>query len=109
MLRYLLEKEFKQFFRNSFLPRLVVIFPLTALLIYPLAANFDIKNINLSVVDQDKSSFSSSLVQKIQASGYFRISNISSNFQQALASIESDESDIILEIPSNFEKIPLIL
>jgi len=104
MLRYLLEKEFKQFFRNSFLPRLVVVFPLTALLIFPLAANFDIENINLSVVDQDKSPFSSSLVQKIQASGYFRVSNVSSNFQQALASIESDESDIILEIPPNFER-----
>ena len=103
-LRFLLEKEFKQFIRNTFLPRLVIVFPLTALLIYPLVANFDVKNINLSIVDNDKSSYSQELIQKVQASGYFRISNVSSNYSDALLSIESDESDIILEFPSNFER-----
>ena len=87
MLRYLLEKEFKQFFRNTFLPRLVVIFPLTALLIYPLVANFDVENIKLSVVDQDKSPFSRNLVQKIQASGYFKIADVSTDFNKALKSM----------------------
>ena len=73
MLRFLLEKEFKQFFRNSFVPRMVIMFPLTALLIYPLVANFEVKNINLSVVDHDRSSYSRQLLQQVQASGYFRI------------------------------------
>ena len=104
MIRYLLEKEFKQFFRNSFLPRLVVIFPLTALLIYPLVANFDVENIKLSIVDQDKSPYSRNLIQKIKASGYFRITDVSADFPQALKSIESDQSDIILEIPPSFER-----
>lgn len=104
MLRFLLEKEFKQFFRNSFMPRLVIMFPLVAMLIFPLAANFEVKNINLSVVDHDKSSYSLELLQKIQASGYFRVTHTSSNFEQALLSIELDESDVVLEIPSNFEK-----
>jgi len=104
MLKYLLEKEFKQFFRNTFLPKLVIMFPLTALLIYPLVANFDVENINLSIVDNDKSSYSQELIQKVQASGYFRISNVSINYSNALLSVESEESDIILEIPSNFER-----
>ncbi len=105
MLKFLLEKEFKLFFRNSFLPKLVIVFPLMALLIFPLVANFDVENINLSIVDNDKSSYSQELIQKIQSSGYFRISNVSANYKDALLSIETDESDIILEIPSNFEKI----
>ena len=104
MLRYLLEKEFKQFFRNAFLPRLVIVFPLAALSIFPLVANFDVENIDLSIVDNDKSSYSQELIQKIQSSGYFRISNVSSNYTDALLSVESDESDVILEIPSNFEQ-----
>ena len=70
MLRYLLEKEFKQFKRNPFLPRLVIMFPLMVLLIFPLVANFEVKNINLSVIDHDKSSFSSDLIQKIKSSGF---------------------------------------
>ena len=104
MLRFLLEKEFKQFFRNSFVPRMVIMFPLTALLIYPLVANFEVKNINLSVVDHDRSSYSRQLVQQVQSSGYFRITNVSPNYRSALKSIEMDESDVILEVPSQFER-----
>ncbi|WP_020529926.1 ABC transporter permease [Flexithrix dorotheae] len=104
MLRFLLEKEFKQFFRNSFVPRMVIMFPLTAILIYPLVANFEVKNVNLSLVDHDKSSYSRSLVQKVVASGYFNITNVASNYEKALRTIESNRADLILEIPSNFER-----
>jgi ABC-2 type transport system permease protein len=104
MLRYLLEKEFKQFRRNTFLPRLVIIFPLMVLLVFPLVANFEVKNINLSIIDHDKSSFSRNLIQKIQASGYFRITNLSEKYDEALLEIEGDYADVILEIPQNFEK-----
>jgi len=54
MLKYLIEKEFKQIIRNSFLPRMIVMLPIVALIIYPFAANFEVKNIALSVVDHDK-------------------------------------------------------
>lgn len=104
MLRFLLEKEFKQFFRNSFLPRMVIIFPLTALLVYPLVANFEVKNINLSVVDHDKSPYTQKLINKVQASGYFRVRDVSNTYQEALEKIEKDKADVILEIPSNFER-----
>jgi ABC-2 type transport system permease protein len=104
MLKYLLEKEFKQFRRNSFLPRLVIIFPFMVLLVFPLVANFDIKNINLSIIDHDRSSYSRNLIQKVQASGYFRITDLSDQYNESLGTIESDKSDVILEIPANFEK-----
>ncbi len=104
MLRYLLEKELKQFRRNSFLPRLVIIFPSMVLLVFPLVANFDIKNINLSVIDHDHSSYSRNLIQKIQASGYFRITDVSDQYQESLRKVEVDKADVILEIPANFEK-----
>ena len=77
MLKYLIEKEFKQFFRNSFLPRVVVALPFVATLIFPLVANYDVKNINLSIVDSDKSPYSSELVRKIESSGYYRITDVS--------------------------------
>ncbi len=104
MLRYLIEKEFKQIKRNTFIPRLIIMMPLIAMIIFPYAANFDVKNIDLSIVDHDKSSFSQSLIQKIQSSGYFRISDISDTYNEAIKSIEADESDVILEIPLNFER-----
>ena len=103
ILKYLIEKEFKQITRNSFLPRMIVMLPIVALIIYPFAANFEVKNIALSVLDHDKSSYSQELIQKIQASGYFKITDVSSSYEEALRSIELDDSDIILDIPSNFQ------
>lgn len=103
MLKFLLEKEIKQLRRNKFLPRIIIAMPFMALLILPLAANFEVKNINLSVVDNDHSGYSTRLIQKIISSGYFRLTNNSSNYKDALRSIELDEADIILEIPSHFE------
>jgi ABC-2 type transport system permease protein len=73
------------------------------MIVFPYAANFDVKNINLSIIDNDKSSFSQNLIQKVQSSGYFRISDISGTYNQAIKSVEADESDVILEIPGNFE------
>ena len=103
-LRYLIEKEFKQIKRNKFIPRLIFVMPLMAMIVFPYAANFDVKNINLSIIDHDKSSYSQSLIQKVQSSGYFRISDISATFSEAMHSIEADKSDVILEIPLNFER-----
>lgn len=104
MLLYLLEKEFKQFFRNSFLPKMVVILPLVAMLIFPLIANFEIKNINLSVVDKDKSTQSNRLIQQIQSSGYFRLVNVAETYQEALRAVEQNKADMLIEIPVHFEK-----
>ena len=74
MLKYLVQKEFIQIRRNSFLPRMILIFPIIVLLILPLAANFDIKNINVVIVDHDESMVSQRLLAKISSSGYFRVS-----------------------------------
>jgi len=104
MLKYLLEKEFKQFFRNKALPKMAVVMPFMAILIFPLVANFEIKNINLAVIDNDKSSTSRELVQKIAAGGYFSISEVAASYADALRGVELDRSDIIMEIPAQLER-----
>ena len=103
-LRYLLEKEFKQIKRDRFLPRIIFLVPLMQLLILPFAANFEMRNINLGVIDHDHSVVSVQLVEKILSSGYFRLTDVSSCYDQAITSIESNESDLLLEIPAKFEQ-----
>ncbi|MDR0725300.1 MAG: ABC transporter permease, partial [Prevotellaceae bacterium] len=103
MLKYLIEKEFKQFVRNEFLPRLVIILPCIVMLILPWAADLEIKNVNVSIVDNDHSAYSTQLVDKILASKYFTLKNASSTYSQAIESVEKGDSDIILEIPYGFE------
>lgn len=103
MIRYLIEKEFKQLLRNKFLPRLILMFPLMVLLFLPLAANFEIKNINITIMDNDSSTYSTRLIQKIVSSGYFKPTLFTKDTKTAYRSIETDVSDLILEIPPNFE------
>lgn len=104
MLKFLLEKEFKLFFRNPFMPKLVIFLPLIALAIFPLVANLGINNLSIAIVDQDKSPYSQKLTDKIISSPYFDLSETFDNYDQALKSIEEDRSTIILEIPPHFER-----
>ncbi len=104
MLRFLLEKEFKQLLRNRFLPRVIVVFPAMVLLVFPLVANFDIKNLNLAIVDGDGSAYSRRLAAKAASSGYFRLQEVSPTYRQAIEGVELGSADVILEIPPRFEE-----
>ncbi|HEX5026941.1 MAG TPA: ABC transporter permease, partial [Agriterribacter sp.] len=70
-LRILLQKEFKQIFRNKTILAISIVAPIMQFLILPLAANYEIKNINLAVVDHDHSAYARQLISKITGSGYF--------------------------------------
>ena len=103
-IKFLLQKEFRQIFRNRSIVALVIAMPVVQLLILPLAANYEVKNINVAVIDNDHSSYSQKLIAKITSSGYFRLTGYDFSFKQAYRRIESDEADLILEIPYGFER-----
>ncbi len=104
MLHYLIEKEFKQLFRNTFLPKLILLFPCMLLIVFPWAATLEIENINLAVVDQDHSQTSQRLIRQIEASDYFRLKYTTDSYEEAFRMIEKNQVDIILQIPRHFEK-----
>lgn len=104
MLKYLIEKEFKQILRNPFMPRMIIIFPMVVVLLLPFAANYEIRNLNLVIVDHDRSPGSRLLAEKITASGYFRLAGYLDSYEEGLTSIENNRADLILEIPPHFEK-----
>ncbi|MDR3235878.1 MAG: ABC transporter permease [Prevotellaceae bacterium] len=104
MIKFLIEKEFKQIARHSFIPKLIFVMPLVMMLFLPWVADMEMKNINISIVDNDHSSYSERLVEKIAASTYFVLSDISADNDEAMKSIEANVADLILEIPSGFER-----
>ena len=104
MLRFLIEKEFKQIIRHPFIPKLIFIFPCMVMLVFPWVASFEVKDLNIGVVDNDHSTFSQRLVQKIVSSGYFRLTDISDTYPQALQGIENHTSDLVLVIGQDFER-----
>ena len=103
-LRILIIKEFLQIFRNKSILAIIFVMPLIQLVILPLAANYEIKDIKIAVVDHDKSTQSRELIRKITASGYFKIIEYGENYNAAYHEIEKDQADLILEIPNNFER-----
>ena len=103
-LKFLLQKEFKQIFRDRAILGIILAMPVIQLLILPLAADFEVKNVNLAVVDNDHSTYSQQLVSTVIASGYFKLIDYNQSYRQSLELIESDKADLILEIPVDFER-----
>src|SRR5262245_35062921 len=103
-LRFLLQKEFRQIFRDKNLLRQILMVPIIQLMIFPWAANYEVKNISLAVVDHDHSSYSEKFISKIISSGYFKLYATPASFDEAYNLIEHDKADIALEIPAGFEK-----
>ena len=103
-LGYLIRKEFKQFFRNPFLPKLVIVFPVVIMLVIPWIVNMDIKNIRLTVVDKDGSSTSGKLIRTLGASEYFILEDVTGSYPEALRQLEKGRTDAVVEIPGYFEQ-----
>jgi ABC-2 type transport system permease protein len=99
-----LEKEFRQIFRNPAILRMIFMMPAVQLLIMPLAADYEVKNVKIVVVDYDHSSYSKRLVNKITATDYFTLIDYTGSYDQALDYVEKDEADLVLQIPTAFEK-----
>ena len=99
---FLLQKEFRQIFRDKgFIGRLFIA-PAIQLILLPLAANYTVKNVNIAIVDHDHSPVSQKLTNKILSSGYFKLAGYTAFQSQANHLIENDKADIVLEIPQNF-------
>lgn len=103
-LYFLLQKEFKQIFRNKNILRMILIVPIMQLIVMPLAADYEIKNIKIAIVDHDHSTFSENLMEQTTASGYFLLTSNPSSFNEAYSEFETDKADLILEIPAKFEQ-----
>ena len=103
VLGFILQKEFRQIFRDKTILAMMFVVPIVQLIILPMAANFEVKNINIAFVDHDHSTYSHKLVRKIASSGYFQIVGNALSYNEALKMIEKSEADIVLEIPAGFE------
>ena len=103
-LRFLIQKEFLQIRRNSFLPRLIVMFPVLIMCVMPWVMNMEVKNIRVQVVDNDRSTQSQQLVHSIEASRYFVFGGQQPSYQAALKEIETGKTDVALVIPQHYSR-----
>ena len=65
------------------------------MILMPWAANLEIKNINLNIVDNDHSVLSRRLVDKIGVFTYFRLTALSDTYDEALLAIEAGSANAV--------------
>ncbi len=99
-----MQKEFLQIFRNKSMLPMIFVLPIVQLLIMANAATYEIKHINITVVDADHSQFADRLVAKFEQSPYFELNGYADDKHQALDALYADRCDIVLQIPRHFER-----
>ncbi|HRD08279.1 MAG TPA: ABC transporter permease [Saprospiraceae bacterium] len=101
---FLVVKEFRQTFRDPAILRMIFIMPALQLLILPFAADYEVKNIDIAIVDYDRSAESARLANKLAHSGYFHLIGHARSNAEAMQWVGEDKADIFVEIPLGFAK-----
>lgn len=104
ILRALLTKEIKLMKRNPLIPKIIIGMPFMVMLVLPLVANLDVRNVNVAVVDNDRSQLSRRMIADIDATGELSVSAVTGTHDEAMAMIEDDKADVILTIPADYSR-----
>ena len=101
---YLLQKEFRQIFRNKTILPMIFVVPIMQMLILVFAATYDMKRIDLVVVDHDMSENSRQLIAKFDGIPFFQVHHLEQSEKLAEDKLLNDEADAILVFPVDFER-----
>lgn len=103
-IKYILQKEFRQIFRNKTMLPMIFVVPLMQMLILVFAATFDMKSIDMVVVDKDLSTTSRQLIAKFDAIPFYNVKSAVFDEKHGEELLLSDQADVILVIPANMER-----
>jgi ABC-2 type transport system permease protein len=101
---FILQKEFIQVFRNKSMLPIIFVIPIVQLIILVNAATMEIKNVKVSIVDKDLSETSRKMISKFTGSPFYIVNGYSFNYKEAETEMEKGNVDVIIQIPSGFEK-----
>jgi drug efflux transport system permease protein len=104
VLKYLLQKEFLQIFRNKAMLPIIFVMPLIQLLILTYAADFELKNIRYVFVDADHSQASERLMSKFKHSLYFSFEGEKTDFKSGMQALDENKATLLIRIPPKFEQ-----
>ncbi len=100
----IVQKEFKQIFRNKAMLPIIFLMPIIQIVILSYAATFEIKEVRLGYIDSDKSAYSRELISKFDISSYFTVVGEFDSQKQGHNSLQQGKTDVLIEIPSDFER-----
>jgi ABC-2 type transport system permease protein len=101
---FILQKEFIQLFRNRMMVRIIFLMPVVQLFILAYAATFEIRDIRLTVVDQDNSVLSRELIRHFEGSPFYTIAGRTGAYENAGQKLTKGTTDQVIIIPADLEK-----
>jgi ABC-2 type transport system permease protein len=100
---FLVRKEFLQIFRDHTTVVQIFMIPIVQLLVLSNAATFDLKQTRVLVVDEDRTTVSAGLVQRLEAGRQFRVVRTEPTTTDVEHALLDREVTAIIHIPRDFE------
>ncbi|WP_138430530.1 ABC transporter permease [Fodinibius saliphilus] len=103
-IKFLLQKEFLQIFRNKGMLPIIFLMPIVQLVLLSFAATYELREVNFHLVNFDQSATSQRLVNKLEASGYFNLDSRSFDVNDGIEKMRRNEVRMMLVIPDDFDR-----
>jgi len=99
---YLIRKEFIQIFRNKFISKAIFAVPIVQMLILVPAITFELKNVEMTIIDKDMTPESRGLLSKLEGSSFFKIAYSTFSEDEANSLLHDNKCSVILQVPEGF-------
>ncbi|MDQ1331309.1 MAG: drug efflux transport system permease protein, partial [Thermodesulfobacteriota bacterium] len=96
---YLVQKEFRQIFRDFSMVRILFVVPLIQIFVLGNAITTDVKNIKVVFQDQDKSPYSRDFIGRFAHSEYFKITGFEEDYSKLSSYLDSGKANLVIVIP----------
>jgi len=100
----IMKKEFLHLLRDPRTLAITFFMPVILLFIYSYAVSFDVKNIPMAVLDQDKTAASRDFTSRFVNSGYFFLAEELTASRQIADRLDSGRAKVVFNIPSGFSQ-----
>ncbi|MDD5759293.1 MAG: ABC transporter permease [Desulfobulbaceae bacterium] len=97
-------KEFVQMRRDRITFAMMIGIPFMQMILFGFAINSDPKHLPTAVLSADNSTFSRSIIQAMENSGYFRVVKVVQSEAEAALLIDEGDVQFVLNIPEQFSR-----
>ncbi len=101
---YIIQKEFRQIFRNRTMLPMIFGVPIVQLLLLVYAATFEMKQIDMVVADKDLSPTSRELIAGFDGIPFYNVTGAVQDEKDGEKLLLKGKADIVLIIPADFER-----
>ncbi|HYF40746.1 MAG TPA: ABC transporter permease [Gemmatimonadales bacterium] len=101
---FLVRKEFLQIFRDHTTVAQIFMIPVVQLLVLSNAATFDLKQTRLMVVDEDRTTISAGLIQRLEGGRQFQVVHQSPTDRGVESALLDRDVTAVIHIPRRFEQ-----